>query len=33
MFDEHMHCSELDQTNPEGMLLEKVNVGSLRECP
>jgi RNA polymerase sigma factor (sigma-70 family) len=32
MFDEQMHCADLDNTNPEGMLLEKVNVGSLREC-
>jgi len=32
MFDEQMHCSDLDRTNPEGLLLEKVNVGSLREC-
>ena len=32
MFDEQMHCSDLDKKNPEGMLLEKVNVGSLQEC-
>jgi RNA polymerase sigma-70 factor (ECF subfamily) len=32
MFEEQMHCAELDNTNPEGMLLEKFNVESLREC-
>jgi RNA polymerase sigma factor (sigma-70 family) len=32
MFDEQMHCSDLDKMNPEDMLLEKVNAGSLREC-
>jgi RNA polymerase sigma factor (sigma-70 family) len=31
-FDEQMHCSDLDTTNPEGMLIEKFDVGSLREC-
>ena len=32
MYDEQMHRSELDQSNPEDMLLEKFNVGSLRDC-
>lgn len=32
MFEEQMHGSELDRADPEGMLLEKFNVGSLRDC-
>jgi RNA polymerase sigma-70 factor (ECF subfamily) len=32
MFDEQTHSPELAKTNPEGMLLKKCDVGSLREC-
>jgi RNA polymerase sigma-70 factor, ECF subfamily len=32
MFDEQTHSPELAKTNPEGMLLKKFDVGSLREC-
>jgi RNA polymerase sigma-70 factor, ECF subfamily len=32
MFDEQAHTPELTNTNPEGMLLKKFDVGSLREC-
>jgi RNA polymerase sigma-70 factor (ECF subfamily) len=32
MFDEQTHSPELAKANPEGMLLKKFDVGSLREC-
>ena len=32
MFDEQMHSPELTKANPEGILLKKFDVGSLREC-
>jgi len=32
MFDEQTHSPELAKTNPEGLLLQKFDVGTLREC-